>query len=191
MANAYDIEDDHLLALWKEGNTTAFTRFVERHFLSMVHIAQRKGCTLETAEELAQDAFVILYRSNEVSHNPIAFCTSVLKNKIIDEYRRTKASTVMTVATEEPATGLAGGDGHSVEYKELELQVAQYIQRLPEQARKVFLLRRQGNLTNQQVADQLGISVKMVEAHMTKALSLLRKQIGHVAFIGLVVTIGH
>lgn len=30
MTIAYDIQDDHLLALWKTGDTITFTRFVER-----------------------------------------------------------------------------------------------------------------------------------------------------------------
>ncbi|MCH5717841.1 RNA polymerase sigma factor [Niabella hibiscisoli] len=106
MAYAYDIQDDHLLALWKLGDTTAFTRFVEKHFLSLVNIAQRKGCQWELAEELAQDAFVALYENDQLQNNPVAFCRSVLKNKVIDEYRRKKVSAVAT-ANDEPATGVA------------------------------------------------------------------------------------
>lgn len=188
MANAYDIEDDRLLALWKAGDTMAFTRFVEKHFLSLVNMAQRKGCQVELAEELAQDTFIALFENSYIEHNPIAFCKSVLKNKIIDAYRRKKVPTGKPAA-DEPATGTSGGAGHPLEYKELELQLTEYIQRLPEQARKVFLLRREGNLTNQQVADQLGISVKMVEAHMTRALTALKKHVGHVAFISVLLTV--
>jgi RNA polymerase sigma-70 factor (ECF subfamily) len=187
MANAYDIQDDHLLASWKVGDTTAFTRFVEKHFLSLVNTAQRKGCQWELAEELAQDAFVALYNSR-VENNPFAFCRQVLKNKIIDEYRRKKITVVPSAGTE-PVTGTPGGIDHAMEYEELELQLAGYIEQLPEQARKVFLLRREGNLSNREVADKLGISVKMVEAHMTKALALLKKQLGNVAFISVLITV--
>ncbi|MGE9310478.1 RNA polymerase sigma factor [Niabella sp. CJ426] len=188
MANAYDIEDNNLLALWTEGNTNAFTRFVEKHFRSLVYTAQRKGCSLEIAEELAQDVFIVLYNSR-VENNPLAFCTSVLRNKIIDEYRRRKLP-VVKPANDAPATGLAGGAGHLVELKELEQQLAGYVDHLPEQARKVFLLRRAGNLTNQQVAEKLGISVKMVEAHMSKAIRVLRENLNYnlviAATVGLI-----
>lgn len=188
MTKAYDIKDDRLLALWKAGDTAAFTRFVEKHFLTLVNTAQRKGCQWELAEELAQDTFITLYRNSHIENNPIAFCKSVLKNKIIDAFRRKKVPTVKT-AIVEPATGSAGGAGHRLEYKELEMQLTEYIQRLPEQARKVFLLRREGNLTNQQVADQLGISVKMVEAHMTKAMRLLKGQLNNAVCIGVLLAV--
>ena len=178
MATAYDIQDDHLLALWKKGDTIAFTRFVEKHFRSLVYTAQRKGCELEVAEELAQDTFVALYNNKRIENNPVAFCKSVLKNKIIDEYRRRKI-TVVEPAHQEPATGIAGGAGHPVEYKELELQLADFVQNLPEQARTVLLLRREGNLTNQEVAEKLGISVKTVEAHMSKALRMLKGNLSY------------
>lgn len=189
MTIAYDIEDDRLLTLWKAGDTNAFTRFVEKHFLGLVDAAQQKGCDLEVAEELAQDTMVALYRNSDVDYNPVAFCISVLKNKVIDEYRRRKLLVVQP-ANIEPATGFKGGAGHHVEFKELEQQVAHYISQLPEQVRKVFLLRREGNLSNREVADQLGISVKMVEAHMTKAMKLLKANLDYVAWLGIVVTAG-
>ncbi|MCH5684301.1 sigma-70 family RNA polymerase sigma factor [Niabella sp. W65] len=182
MATAYDIQDDHLLELWKKGDPFAFTRFVEKHFRSLVYTAQRRGCELEIAEELAQDVFITLYNNSDVEDNPLAFCRSVLKNKIIDEYRRRKLP-VVEPANDAPATGLAGGSGHLMEVKELEQQLVGYIDRLPEQARKVFLLRRKSNLTNQQVADKLGISVKMVEAHMTKAMRLLKEHLSYTLVI--------
>lgn len=178
MATAYDIQDDHLLVLWKKGDSIAFTHFVEKYFHSLVYTARRKGCELQLAEELVQDAFVALHASKRIEKNPLAFCKRVLKNKIIDEYRRRKLPVVNT-ANDAPATGQAGSLGHLIELKELEQQLATYIDHLPEQARKVFLLRRAGNLTNQQVADQLGISVKMVEAHMSKAMRMLRESISY------------
>lgn len=185
MATAYDIQDDHLLELWKKGDTIAFTRFVEKHFRSLVYTAQRKGCELEIAEELAQDVFIVLYNNSDVENNPVAFCKSVLKNKIIDEYRRRKLP-VVKPANDAPATGLAGGADHLMEVRELEQQLVGYIDRLPEQARRVFLLRREGDLTNQQVADKLGISVKMVEAHMSKALKMLKGNLEYVIWLGIV-----
>lgn len=55
------------------------------------------------------------------------------------------------------------------------LQVA--LRKLPEKCRTVFQLSRFEELRYQEIADRLGISVKTVEAHMGKALKILRVQL--------------
>ena len=48
------------------------------------------------------------------------------------------------------------------------------IEQLPEKCRIVFMLSRQEGMSYQQIADELQISVKTVEAHMGTALKKLR-----------------
>ena len=45
---------------------------------------------------------------------------------------------------------------------------------MPEKCREVFELKRYEGLMNKEIAQQLGISIKTVEKHMTKAISLLK-----------------
>ncbi|HWK56628.1 MAG TPA: RNA polymerase sigma-70 factor [Parapedobacter sp.] len=63
------------------------------------------------------------------------------------------------------------GDG------ELRRQLHAALQRLPEKCRTVFQLSRFEELRYQEIADRLDISVKTVEAHMGKALKLLRMRL--------------
>lgn len=73
-------------------------------------------------------------------------------------------------------------------YKELQTEINTIINSLPEQCRKVFLLSRKYELKNREIADQLGISLKTVEKHITKALSVLRsnlKEIGGILLLPL------
>ena len=46
---------------------------------------------------------------------------------------------------------------------------------LPEKCRTVFLMSRMDEMQNRQIAETLGISVKAVEKHITKALKILRR----------------
>ena len=48
------------------------------------------------------------------------------------------------------------------------------IEQLPEKCREVFLLSRSGQLSNQEIADQLGLSVKTVNNQTWKAMKLLK-----------------
>jgi RNA polymerase sigma-70 factor (family 1) len=62
-------------------------------------------------------------------------------------------------------------------FDELSHEIDQIISQLPTQCRTVFILSRFGNRKYKEIADKLGISVKSVEAHITKALDLLRKRL--------------
>jgi RNA polymerase sigma-70 factor (ECF subfamily) len=48
---------------------------------------------------------------------------------------------------------------------------------LPPRTREVFLLSRERNLRYAEIAEQLGVSVKAVEANMTRALKQLRERL--------------
>ena len=68
-------------------------------------------------------------------------------------------------------------------------KIAEAIESLPEKRRQIFKLSREQGLKYQEIADQLGLSVKTVETHMGLALKQLREQLRDYKdyFIGLVI----
>ena len=65
-----------------------------------------------------------------------------------------------------------------IESMELEEKIRESINSLPEKCREIFELNRFSGLKYAEIATQLGISVKTVENQMTKALKILREQLG-------------
>jgi len=67
---------------------------------------------------------------------------------------------------------------------ELELieKMEDIIENLPEKCRQVFKLSRQEQLKNKEIAEKLGVSVKMVEKQMSKALRVFRKELAEYLF---------
>ena len=57
---------------------------------------------------------------------------------------------------------------------EIQHIVQKALKRMPNQSRQIFILSRYQNTPNKKIAEQLGISVKSVEFHITKALKVLR-----------------
>jgi RNA polymerase sigma factor (sigma-70 family) len=57
-------------------------------------------------------------------------------------------------------------------------RVASAIEKLPRKCREVFVLRRFGGMSHQQISDRLGITLKAVEKHITTAVHLCRKKVG-------------
>lgn len=169
--------DDALLNAWKSGDSYAFEFFCKKYFLRLAETALQKTKDWHLSEELTQDALYLLFKNSfKVIDHPMAYCNEILKNKIIDHFRKKKLS----ILPDYESTALsvtAAPHFNTVEYKELEAEIQFSVEALPDQCRKVFLLRREDNLSNQEVADQLGISIKTVENHMTKALKYLRREL--------------
>jgi RNA polymerase sigma-70 factor (ECF subfamily) len=70
-----------------------------------------------------------------------------------------------------------GNASDKVEAGELEARFQRALDELPKQCRAIFQLSRFSELKYREIAEQLGISVKTVEAQMGKALKLLRRQL--------------
>ncbi len=71
-------------------------------------------------------------------------------------------------------------DGNSEEDRiaraELEAQLWQLIDELPEKRREIFLMAKRDGLSYKEIAEETGLTVKTVENHVTRALKSLRKK---------------
>ncbi|TRX71473.1 RNA polymerase sigma-70 factor [Carboxylicivirga sp. M1479] len=61
--------------------------------------------------------------------------------------------------------------------QELDEAIKAAVDKLPEQAKRIFTLKRYQGLKNKEVAELLDVSVKTVEMHMTRSLSFLRSEL--------------
>ena len=60
---------------------------------------------------------------------------------------------------------------------EIQHIVRKALTKMPEQSRDIFILSRYQNTPNKMIAEKLGISIKSVEFHITKALKILRTEL--------------
>jgi RNA polymerase sigma-70 factor (ECF subfamily) len=115
----------------------------------------------QEAEDLAQEAFVRIVGARVEIRNPRAFLARVALRAARDVARR-KANRL-------PACEVEEGDAPTLPDQIDALFFKQAVLGLPPDLRVVFLLSRFAGLTNEEIAQRCGISVKRVEARMTKA----------------------
>jgi RNA polymerase sigma-70 factor (family 1) len=80
----------------------------------------------------------------------------------------------------------ANSPQQELQFQELVLKVEQVIRSLSPQNQKVFLMSRFEGKRNAIIAEELGISVKTVEGHITKGLSILRKALQDHGLLSLI-----
>lgn len=63
-------------------------------------------------------------------------------------------------------------------------RIWQAVDRLPDKCREIFLMSKRDGMTNEEIADELGLSVKTVKNQLTKAFSRMREALspGHKPF---------
>jgi RNA polymerase sigma-70 factor (ECF subfamily) len=131
------------------------------------------------AEEIAQDVFLELWRRREQlpdGSSVAGYLVQAARNRALNHLRHLqvqKKSQTYVEALNEPA-GHADADTHA---NELEAAMHTAIAALPPRTREVFLLSRERNLKYSEIAAQLGVTVKAVEANMSRALRQLREQL--------------
>ena len=121
-------------------------------------------------EDVVQETYLKAYAAEQVTDisHPRAYLFSIAKNIALSEL--VKKSSQITGYIEECKTELAIGTTATVE-SEIEAQqsVGAYcdaVAQLPEKCRRVFLLRKVHGLKQREIAETLGISVRMVEKHL-------------------------
>jgi RNA polymerase sigma-70 factor (family 1) len=169
--------DDELLTQLREGDRNAFTTLYNRYWDKLYAVAYNRLADEYEAEEAVQNIFLDLWRRKEtltLTHTLSTYLSVAVKYHVftrLAQIRREK------LRTEQLKIGAIEGRETTAEWlseKELKKQLEQSINALPGKCRIVFLLSREQNLTNKQIAEELDISEKTVEGHITKALNTLR-----------------
>ncbi|MEV0896713.1 sigma-70 family RNA polymerase sigma factor, partial [Actinoplanes sp. NPDC049802] len=92
-------------------------------------------------------------------------------------YNATSLSTPISADGTTELGDTLGGEDHEYEIAETRVALGPALATLDEREQKILTLRFYGNLTQSQIADQIGISQMHVSRLLTKALTKLRGQL--------------
>ena len=152
----------------------AFTELYLRHVRLLIHTAIRKTGLKTTAEDLVQETFVKFWLGRhkfDIRKNIQAYLNGMLKYNIITHYHQEQKKQVSTL--HENDVPLNNDTSDYLDFNTLSELYEQSLLKLPLKCREVFVLSRKG-YSFKEIAGSLEISEKTVEAHITKALKILR-----------------
>jgi RNA polymerase sigma-70 factor, ECF subfamily len=183
------IDETTLVAQAREGNTSAFAELVRRYESKIFRLAQHVTQNREDAEDVLQETFMKAYEHLDQFQGNSKFYTWIVRiavNQALMKLRRKK--TGKTVSLDETIdTGedtvvreIAAWDENPEQRfsrEEMGEILESAIQSLEPPYRSVFVLRDIEELSTEETADALGLSIPAVKSRLLRARLQLREKL--------------
>lgn len=174
-------QTNEILIDGKDGFKNIFHQF----FQPLYHLSSHYLEDPDEAKEVVQNAFVKLWevRQNlDEDSNIRNFLFTLVKNNCLNLLKRKQLLLKhheklkwMEMHYQYESLSRMGDD--YLEFNELKDKIDLAVKNLPEHCRVVFEMSRFEELKNREIAEKLGVTQKTVEAHLTKALKILRNEL--------------
>lgn len=165
----------------KAGNQVAFDELFHLYYEKLVRLAYQKIQDQASAEDIVQKVFIDFWTKKEsiiIEKSVIGYLSMMVNRRCIDYFRRQKSRTTneqkyidnsLNFDIVSPEEDLLNQENLAAIYAKIEA--------LPPKCRIVFKMSRFEEMTYDEISEQLDISKKTVEYHISTALRLLRKSI--------------
>lgn len=167
--------------LWsrvKTGDKEAFEILFEKYYAVLCLISKRYTHDMGNSREIIQSLFVSLWDKKDdlnISSSVKSYLYQCARYNSIRYLRNDRKTGIRFELIPEEETNNEFID--HIEYAELQDKIIKTIDALPQQCQKVFKMSRFEQLKQSEIADKLGISIKTVETHISKALRMLEEKL--------------
>jgi RNA polymerase sigma-70 factor (ECF subfamily) len=179
--------DAALMLLAKDGDTRAFEQLVEKYKQPIVSLMFRMLHDLSEAEDLAQTVFVRVHQSAsryEVSAKFSTWIFTIARHVCLNEIRRRSRHPAESIECSLPDAGEPATrqfEDHKTFtppeaflHRELEAKIQEALDQLPEKQRLAVLLCRENDLSYEEIARVLGLSLSATKSLIHRARETLK-----------------
>ena len=182
----YKIQTDReLTCLLNDGDDAAFTEIHRRYYGILYRHAYRNLPDEQEVEDILQDVFTYLW-NNRISINPTeslaAYLYTSVRHKLLNNFRHSKIKKTYISSLQDYADNNQFEADESIRLKQLISIVEAEVAKLPSQMRLIFEMSRNGNLSHQEIAEKLHISIFTVRKQVNNSLKVLRLKLSNKFF---------
>ena len=162
-----------------------FEVLFKTHFQYLCNYANQYVGDMDTAKDLCQKVFITLWQKR-ATINPKqsvkSYLFTAIRNRCLNHIRDHKKyrSKVLDLDCGDFDIGV---EEDQFEMEELQHKIERALNTLPEKCRKVFEMSRFQKMKYREISEELNISQKTVEAHMSKALKTLKVELKDYYFL--------
>lgn len=170
------LDDSILAGNIKKNDEKAFKILFDRYYKKLLDYAFTFTGDLQEAEDIVQQTFITLWTNRkkiDAQKSIKSYLYRITYNTYIDTYRKQKhKESFFDEIKERALRDRINDDDEIIEQRILKLKVV--IDSLPDKCKEVLQMNKFQGLKYKEIADQLNISVKTVEAHMNTAFKKIR-----------------
>lgn len=167
----------------KIDDIAAFEQLFNDRYLSVKQFVTNLINSEEDANDITQDVFIAIWSTPRIwkdNLHPEGYIYNMAKYRAIDfvRHRNTEQEYLKRILKEWMEKDLMEPENDAIAllyYKDICDLLKLLIADFPEQRKRIFLLSRFKHLSNQEIADKLGITIRTVEHQIYLALTELKK----------------
>lgn len=175
------MDERELIARLQKRDEAAFEELIRQYEKKVYTLCFRMCGNSEDAEEAAQDAFLALWRGIDRFRQESSLSTWIYHlatNACIDTLRRRKKQSGSVSLDDEElfvdAVDTSPQPQETVEHRETQKLLQEGLSALPEEYRKVLILREIEGLSYTEIAESASIKLGTVKSRISRGRSLLR-----------------
>ncbi len=163
---------------FNSGDLKAFEMIFRRYYKALVRYANTIVKDMDEAEDIVQQVFINLWEKAGVMEVQVSLRSVLYRSVHNAALNRLKKQVVHSGYVKE-MMGQEMAVAEITYHKELQQQISEALDQLPEQCARIFKMSRFDNLKYKEIAEALNLSVKTVENQMGKALKIMREELKH------------
>ena len=176
--SSHDFSDNsQLIQRLKKGDQNAYTYIIDMYFDKLCVYGYGLSRNTSIAEDIVQNCLLKTWEKRAQLEETLSLKSYLYKmvyNEFVDIYRRNKSVSALEENYQKSVESFMVTDDEE-SFQAAVNAVRKEIDKLPEKCKNIFILSKKEGLTNAEIAEHLGISIKTVEAQITKAFSILRE----------------
>lgn len=183
----------------KNGVDAAYKYLYDQHYQILCHVAAQYVKDDFLAETIVGDVIFHLWEVREtieINTSVRSYLMTCVRNRCIDylksQYHKREMAHSDTGLRDFPVLQYVKDDDYPLGKlleKELEDEIMNAINRLPDECRRVFNMSRFENRKYEEIAQELKISVNTVKYHIKHALALLHEDLGKYLTMAMMILI--
>ncbi|MDO5971779.1 sigma-70 family RNA polymerase sigma factor [Flavivirga aquimarina] len=164
----------------KKGEENAYMYLLEKYHKRLHAYSMSLIDNHASAQDIVQNVFLKTWKSRKYLDNKFSIESFLFKsvyNEFLNTYKKDRAIMLLQMKYYESLEEIVENTNDKSLEKMVEL-VTKEIEKLPPKCRQIFNLSKKEGLTNIEISEFLNISIKTVEAQITKAFCVLREKLG-------------